>query len=793
MPVSPDMWIKFDEINQALDCADVCKFLGMPNTGGRTAATWRDSTDLNCQINPTHVHDHVEGRSYAPISLGMMVWGVDRRESAYRLAQQFGIEILTVNEHFQRAPKKDSWYEKKLKEGWSEEAVYTYTDATGAGVFAVHKLVRQVGDKRQKTFMQRDIHGDRWSVKALGDLPLYNLQRLQGQPCVIVVEGEKDADRLIQAGWPATTCSGGTKKFLEHHVEQLVEAGAAQVWILYDNDKPGRVHAEAVASALIEHDIAVKVHAPSSEPKGDVSDYLDAGGDLGTLYAAMNAAPFTGVDDLDDQNVLAAKKANSTGFRNYTMVKGSGDPAFFAIPIEDMVADLRTRFLGFPRRIGESCFDHDRDTGRIEWIHDQHRLDGWILAKSGHSPDFRGGRDADHVPFVSMRQLFEHLRLQENLSEICPVPSWPVNPKAYYSHPPLPSPSVKNKQLNRLLDLFQPETDNDRVLIEAFFMTPLWNGPHGQRPLFVLDSDMRGSGKTAMVQILADLYGAPLIPYSGRTIDSDEFVKALVTSSGRLCRVALWDNATGSLRSDTICSAVTAKQFSGRAPYAREEQTRPNNLTWAVTGNALQVDDDLAARSMSIRLVRPQYTPSWGTRLAKIMQNRLQILADIRQKLSTHEPIKMEVTGRFPNWERSVLQVAAGGEGRLVEVMEQQHERRSELNADVDNGQDLMDLVSEKLDLMSPGLSGKQVFICSNVLHDWACREHKWLRAPKSWLESLITHGYAPAFGRSREVRVRLKGKRRRGYYWNCDGQEMRSGACLVSSQGEQTIVEVVM
>jgi 5S rRNA maturation endonuclease (ribonuclease M5) len=793
MPVSPDHWIKFEEINAALDMADVCKFLGMRIEGDRTTATWRESADLNVQINKTHLYDHVEGKSITPINLGTMAWGVDRRESAYRLAQAFGIEILTVAEHFGRAPQKDSWYEKKLKDGWEEESVYTYTDIEGTDVFAVHKLVRSHGGKRQKTFMQRDIANGRWSVKALGDLPLYNLTRIQGQSTVVIVEGEKDADALIASGWPATTCSGGTKKFLEHHVKQVIDTGCTDVWILTDNDETGRLHGQAIALEFVEQGLTVRMCAPSNQPKGDVSDYLADGGDLAELFRAISKSSPVVADDLEDRNIIEAKKANESGFANYLKVKTSGKPDHVAVPVATLVSELRTRFLGFPRRIGDALFDHDRDTGRIEWIHDHHRLDGWILAKSGHSPDFRTGRGSDGTPFVTMRQLFEHLRLQENLSEICPVPSWPVNPQAYYSHPKMPAPSIKRNSLHRLLDLFEPESENDRILIEAFYMTPLWNGPHGGRPLFILDSEMRGSGKTQMVQILADLYGAPMVPYTARSIESEELAKSLVTSSGRLCRVALWDNATGALRSDTICTAVTAKQFVGRAPYAREEQVRPNNLTWAITGNAIQADDDLTARSMNIRLLRPKYDAKWADKVGKIMKNRLQIMSDIRHSLSIHEPFDVDVVGRFPVWERNVLQVAAGSEDKVMEILELQHNRRQDMNADVDNGQDLMDFTVEELESLSPGLSQKQVFICSNVLHAWAKKHNAWLKAPRPWVASLVTHGYAPMFGRSRDTRVRIKDKRRRGYHWNCEGHEFGPGACLVSSQGDRAIVEVVM
>jgi putative DNA primase/helicase len=94
-------------------------------------------------------------------------------------------------------------------------------------------------------------------------------------------EGEKDCDRLWAAGLPATTNIGGAGKWGPGETNSLKLAGVQHVIILPDNDEPGRKHATQVATALRSAGLGVQViHLPNLPPNGDVSDWLDVGGDV---------------------------------------------------------------------------------------------------------------------------------------------------------------------------------------------------------------------------------------------------------------------------------------------------------------------------------------------------------------------------------------------------------------------------------------------------------------------------------------------------------------------------------
>ncbi len=130
-----------------------------------------------------------------------------------------------------------------------------------------------------------------WNVKGARPVP-YRLPDLlaAGPECgVLVVEGEEDANRAAGIGIVATTCAMGAGKWRPEYNEHF---RGRSVYIVPDNDKPGREHAQQVAQSL--HGIAktVKVvELPGVLEKGDLSDWLDRGGTKERLGELANAAP----------------------------------------------------------------------------------------------------------------------------------------------------------------------------------------------------------------------------------------------------------------------------------------------------------------------------------------------------------------------------------------------------------------------------------------------------------------------------------------------------------------------
>jgi putative DNA primase/helicase len=168
------------------------------------------------------------------------------------------------------------------------EAVYDYHDERGNLRFQV---VRFPG----KQFRQRRPNGAsgwEWNLKAV-DRVLYRLPEVtaavkRGEQ-IFIVEGEKDADRLCSLGFIATTNAGGAGQWQDNYTEVLA---GADVVIFPDNDEPGRKHGKEVEESLRDTARTVKViRLPGLDDKGDVSDWLNAGGSIEKLQEIVAGTP----------------------------------------------------------------------------------------------------------------------------------------------------------------------------------------------------------------------------------------------------------------------------------------------------------------------------------------------------------------------------------------------------------------------------------------------------------------------------------------------------------------------
>ena len=165
-------------------------------------------------------------------------------------------------------------------------AVYDYLTEGGA-------LLCQSVRYEPKDFRQRRPDGAGgyvWNLKGVRRV-LYRLPELlesDKQATVFIVEGEKDVDRLASFGLTATTNIGGAGKWRAEYNEPL---RGHHVCILPDNDDAGAKHAAEVAASLHGTAASVKVaHLPNLPPKGDVSDYLSAGGTRDELMRFVERA-----------------------------------------------------------------------------------------------------------------------------------------------------------------------------------------------------------------------------------------------------------------------------------------------------------------------------------------------------------------------------------------------------------------------------------------------------------------------------------------------------------------------
>ena len=237
-------------------------------------------------------------------SLARKLWGEPNDERSTRDDLRFGSRGSKS-----LRPKDGKWFDHEASEGGGYAdlyekvhgkrpedpnviATYDYNDAHG-------QLLFQVVRKIPKTFRQRCPDGNGgwiWNIKGIKRVPYRLPELLAADPAepVFLPEGEKDVNALRERGLIATTNPGGAGKWLASYGEHL---RGRHVVLLPDNDDPGRDHAADVACKLKPYAASVRMlPLPSLPDKGDVSDWLAAGGSAALLMDLLTAADPEGPD-----------------------------------------------------------------------------------------------------------------------------------------------------------------------------------------------------------------------------------------------------------------------------------------------------------------------------------------------------------------------------------------------------------------------------------------------------------------------------------------------------------------
>jgi hypothetical protein len=196
-----------------------------------------------------------------------------------------GDDALSCRDHVRSRAGLPSFAPAERSAGPSVVAEYVYRLADGSPYLRVRRT-------DTKAFWQSHWTGAEWvKGKPAGDPVPYRLPEMLDaiHDTVFVVEGEKDADRLASLGFVATTAPEGAGKWRASLNRWFVDK---VVYIIADNDDAGRAHAETVARNLSGCASSVRVIAlPGLAPKGDVSDWLDAGGDTAELVDLCQEQP----------------------------------------------------------------------------------------------------------------------------------------------------------------------------------------------------------------------------------------------------------------------------------------------------------------------------------------------------------------------------------------------------------------------------------------------------------------------------------------------------------------------
>lgn len=165
---------------------------------------------------------------------------------------------------------KQEQYQTKQKPGieYRTVAAYYYQDENGSPLF---RVVRQ----DPKAFYQQRPDGNGGWISDMKGVHLvpYRLPEIMQSSEVIIVEGEKDCEALAALGFcNVTTNPMGAGKWRKEYSQFLK---GKVVYLIPDNDEPGREHMRGVWRALVGAAKSIRlVTLTGLRDKGDISDFI---------------------------------------------------------------------------------------------------------------------------------------------------------------------------------------------------------------------------------------------------------------------------------------------------------------------------------------------------------------------------------------------------------------------------------------------------------------------------------------------------------------------------------------
>lgn len=521
---------------------------------------------------------------------------------------------------------------------------YDYRDERGQLLFQVLRLDPK-GD-----FPQRQPDGKGgwiWKLNGVRRV-LYRLSELlaSNPKPIFIAEGEKDVDRLTSMGFVATTNPGGASKSLNKSKWQESynpSLAGRSVVILPDNDEAGRNHAQQVARSLNGTAQAIKIlELPDLPEKGDVSDWLDAGGTREKLIELVKSAP-TWTPPKDGNKTTRVAKAEQQENRPGTKIvidvdeHRVNDAAVDAIANEPsiyqrggvLVHAVRDAALAdsscdaTPPRIAQVplALLRDRLTAVAQFVK-VYESKGESKEVPCHPPDWC-------VPAVAARGNWPKIRPLRGLvtapvlkpdGTVLDAPGYDVasgllyeSDGQNYSIPQSPSLDDARKALDSITQLvadFPFAKSEHRSAFLAALLTPLarfsFNGP---APLFLFDANVRGSGKSLLADLISQIVAGRPMPRMPNTDDDAEMRKRIMALALGGDQLVLLDNIGSTLGCASLDAALTGTTWKDRILGKSEVSELPLSATWYATGNNVMLAADTSRRVLHIRLDSPHERP----------------------------------------------------------------------------------------------------------------------------------------------------------------------------------------
>lgn len=448
-----------------------------------------------------------------------------------------------------------------------------------------------------------------------------------------------------------------------------------------------------------------------------------------------------------------------------------------ALSMRTILNTIQQATGGWPKRVGGALFycdqesDPDAESYRIDWLDRTEALFGWLGNKLNAPLDFA------RVPMSHTKgEVFaETQRTCEKFDIVDRYPHFPSVPGVYYAcRDAAKWKSRRPNCLMELISMFCPAADLDRDLMLASMLTLLWGGPGGSRPLFVITSDAgRGVGKTTFAELITSLVGGCL--QLSTKADDETVRQRLLSPEGMEKRAVLLDNVKANKFSWAEFEAlITSDVISGKRMYVGEG-ARPNLLTYFVTINGPSFSTDLAQRSITIKLKRPEHSGTWQKKISDfIREHRESLIAEILLILQSPVVTPLSTHTRWGRWESEVLARLSSAEECQQLILSRQKD------LDIENEESWMisEQFARQLDRNNIHPEMDRVFITNDAAANWlaAALGEKFTKlSAVRTLERMIGEGRLPCLTRPQYgQRLDKTNRRERGFWWT--GEQWQEG-----------------
>lgn len=483
------------------------------------------------------------------------------------------------------------------------------------------------GGKPQKEYRPIVRDGDGWHLGGpAGKTPLYRVDELPPDlsTVVYVVEGEPPADAGREIGLPTTTSGSSSSA----KVADWSPLAGRRVVILKDNDGPGAKYARAVAPELLKLDppaTDVRIVAlPGLPPSGDLVEWIaerdtrtaeEMLAELAALAAAAEpeAAPAalpsiaitTAEYKVTDETVAALGadpelyqrggrlvRVDRSAELNDEVQRPAGAATIGLLPLASL-RDRCTRYALFTttRRDGTEGPAHPP-----KWLVE-------AVAARGEWPGIRVLTGVSDAPVLRPDgSVWQPAR--GGYDRVTGVLYEPAG-----AFPPVPDEidvDAARAAVAVLLDVvvnFPFEAPEHRSAWLAGLLTPLarfaFTGP---APLFLIDANVRGAGKSLLAQVIGRIATGRDMPASSYTNDGDETRKRITAIALAGDLLVLLDNIEGTLGNAALDRALTATRWCDRMLGRLEEINLPLSVAWFATGNNVRITGDTLRRTLHVRL-----------------------------------------------------------------------------------------------------------------------------------------------------------------------------------------------